>query len=556
MSDRVLSLGLGLVLGATFIALAPSCLDRRDEAPRAGEEARCASCHGDAERAGDFLQRSAPPRDLFGASDTGYPGVGAHAVHLYASSTHAEIACSECHRVPETVDAPGHADDARPAELEFGPLARTGARAPSYDGVARTCSDTWCHREAKAVWTEPRDSAEACGSCHGLPPPAPHPQSDRCSTCHGSVVDANRNIAAPALHVDGIVQFDAGGCTDCHGSGDDPAPPVDLAGNTSIAALGVGAHQAHLGGGSSSRALACAECHSVPATVDAPGHADDALPAEVALTGVATTGGRTPVWDRTLTTCSESWCHAPSPASSAPSPSWIEGGPLACTSCHGAPPAPPHPQMTDCSRCHGEVVSADDVTMLDASRHVDGVVDVTFDTSCTACHGGANPAPPVDLAGGSLTTSPGVGAHQIHLAGTPRSRAVACEECHVVPNDVLVAGHVDTPSPAEVTFSGTALAFGATPAYSNASCSGTPCHGAVFPNGHASGGSNTAPVWTVVDGTQAACGTCHALPPPAPHPKAEFNPVCSACHQNIAPDNLTFTDPSTHVDGVVTFILP
>jgi hypothetical protein len=43
------------------------------------------------------------------------------------------------------------------------------------------------------------------------------------------------------------------------------------------------------------------------------------------------------------------------------------------------------------------------------------------------------------------------------------------------------------------------------------------------------------------------------LPPPPPHPYAALNPVCSACHENIAPDNTTFERPELHVDGVVTF---
>jgi hypothetical protein len=202
------------------------------------------------------------------------------------------------------------------------------------------------------------------------------------------------------------------------------------------------------------------------------------------------------------------------------------------------------------------VVGDDDGTITDRLRHVDGVVDVGAEGGCTACHGGANPAPPVDLSGMTETSEPGVGAHQIHLAGTPRSRPVACGECHLVPDDTYAPGHLDSPLPAEVTFSGAAVAFGAAPIYSAGSCQGSACHGAQFPDDHASGGTLTEPLWTVVDGTQAACGSCHALPPPAPHPKAEFNPVCSACHENIAPDNATFLFPELHVDGVVTFTLP
>lgn len=193
-------------LAAASLLLAPSCLERRDEPVTDAEATRCTACHGDPKRAGDFLLRSAPPRDLLGASDPSYPGVGAHALHLYASNTHAAFACNECHVVPERVDSVGHADDARPAELVFGALAKSGGRTPHYDPVARTCADGWCHRDgADAVWTEPRPSSAACGTCHGLPPALPHPQSERCEACHGEVIDAERYFVAKELHVDGTV---------------------------------------------------------------------------------------------------------------------------------------------------------------------------------------------------------------------------------------------------------------------------------------------------------------------------------------------------------------
>jgi predicted CxxxxCH...CXXCH cytochrome family protein len=115
---------------------------------------------------------------------------------------------------------------------------------------------------------------------------------------------------------------------------------------------------------------------------------------------------------------------------------------------------------------------------------------------------------------------------------------------------------VDSSRPAEVVFSGAASANGATPTYSGGTCVSTPCHGAVFPRGHASGGTNTSPTWTRVDGTEAGCGACHGLPPPAPHPLGDLNPVCSACHENIAPDNTTFLRPDLHVNGTVTFEVP
>jgi predicted CxxxxCH...CXXCH cytochrome family protein len=553
---RALSVGLAAAIGAALIAPEPGCLERRDEAGVPADEGRCASCHGDASRKGDFLQRAAPPRDLSGATEVGYPGVGAHAAHVQGSPSHAAVACSECHVVPDATDSPGHADDPAPAEIVFGPIATTGGLRPRYDALGRTCAESHCHGESDAVWTEPRASEAACGSCHGLPPAAPHPQSDRCETCHGAVVGADRHFLAPALHVDGVVEVSVGPCVHCHGSDQNAAPPSDTSGNTETSTIGVGAHQRHLGGGDSSRALACDECHDVPAAVDGAAHVD-ALPAEVFFSGVATTSGRDPRWDRAAERCSESWCHGPGPlASAGTSPPWVDATPLGCVSCHGAPPPAPHPQLTDCSRCHGDVIAGDDITITDRARHVDGITDVAFAGGCTDCHGDDNPAPPRDLAGATSTDSPGVGAHQAHLTGTARSRAVPCGECHLVPEATFAPGHLDTAAPAEVLFSGAATAFGAAPSYIGGSCQSTSCHGAVFPDGHASGGTLTTPDWTTVNGTQAACGTCHGLPPPAPHPKGDLNPVCSACHANIAPDNATFTHPELHVDGVVTFALP
>jgi predicted CxxxxCH...CXXCH cytochrome family protein len=523
------------------------CLERRGT-ERGDPLDGCAACHGDAERPTSALLRAAPPRDLLGSEATSYPGVGAHDIHLRASPTHGAVACDECHIVPERTDSPGHADDDGPAEVVFGRLARSGGSSPTYDPVARRCDNSHCHGSAEAVWTEPRDSEAACGSCHGLPPAAPHPSSTLCASCHGDVIDDRMRIKAPELHVNGVVELRADACTQCHGRGDDPAPPLDTRGLSLTSAIGVGAHAAHLSGGGSSRPLACEECHRVPQAADDFGHADG-LPAEVELSGVAQAQARAPTWDRATQSCMDGWCHAPG-ASRGSSPAWTSSAALGCADCHGLPPPSPHPQITDCSSCHGQVVAEDDVSILDRARHVDGTVDVSFDASCTACHGGENPAPPRALNG--ATQGPSVGAHQAHLAGSERARAVACVECHLVPERVLAPGHVDSFAPAEVTFSGVSLAFGAAPRYVAGSCSNTACHGGSFPvRGFDSGGTLTTPTWSVLDGSPAACGSCHGLPPPRPHPY--YAQDCGRCHENTSLDGKTFLRPELHVDGIVTF---
>jgi predicted CxxxxCH...CXXCH cytochrome family protein len=437
--------------------------------------------------------------------------------------------------------------------LVFGALASQGDRRPQYDSVARTCADSWCHREsADAVWTEPRSSQAACGTCHGLPPALPHPQSQNCQACHGQVIDAERKFVEPALHVDGTIQVQSAECSACHGAGNESAPPNDTHGNETRNTLGVGAHRAHLDGGAFSRPLACAECHSVPLVADERGHADG-LPAQVSLTGVAESAGRSPNWRREIASCADTWCHGPSPSEANHSPSWVATEPLTCIACHAVPPPAPHPQLDDCSRCHGAVVGSDDVTIIDRERHVDGVVDVDLDPDCTSCHGADNPAPPVDVSGQSASTFAGVGAHQAHLGAGGRARPVACAECHAVPAELLDPGHIDSALPAEVAFTGVATAFGAAPVYENGTCRETACHGGVFPNNHRSGGTTLAPRWTQVDGSQASCGACHGLPPPRPHP---YTSNCSQCHENVAADNVSFVRPELHVDGVVTFTIP
>ena len=66
-------------------------------------------------------------------------------------------------------------------------------------------------------WVEPE--ALGCSSCHGQPPPAPHPQITDCSLCHGEIVaDDDETILEPLRHVDGNVDFELDmACNSCHG---------------------------------------------------------------------------------------------------------------------------------------------------------------------------------------------------------------------------------------------------------------------------------------------------------------------------------------------------
>jgi len=76
------------------------------------------------------------------------------------------------------------------------------------------------------------------------------------------------------------------------------------------------------------------------------------------------------------------------------------------------------------------------------------------------------------------------------------------------------------------------------------------CHGG-FPGGN----SANKPHWTRVDGSQAACGTCHVLPPKTGRHSAVFGKHssfgCSVCHEGMVNDTDTaLVATSQHVNGV------
>jgi predicted CxxxxCH...CXXCH cytochrome family protein len=342
----------------------------------------------------------------------------------------------------------------------------------------------------------------------------------------------------------------AGQCSGCHGGADNAAPPTSLSGATATSDLGVGAHQRHLRGGAVSAGVACQECHVVPSHVEDPGHMQGDH-ATVTFGAVATSGGAAPAWDRNAATCSGVYCHgATVSGGSNKAPTWtkVDGTQAACGTCHGIPPPAPHPQVgsatTACAGCHPGTVTPDGKIDLAGGLHIDGKVDVSG-LACTSCHGDATraatiaPAPPRDTHGNTSTTSPGVGAHQAHLVAGPLRGPVACSDCHTVPSSTSHSNGV-----VEITFSPFAGGAGAKFDPATASCSSVYCHGATL-----AGGTNKTPTWTQVDGTQAACGTCHGVPPSSGRHGDHSGRACSDCHGGSY--SRTSADPSLHVNGTI-----
>src|SRR6266702_1231068 len=447
----------------------------------------CSSCHGSATNA-------APPAGTHGETASSALAVGAHQQHLAGGSTGNAIACSECHLVPTST---AHANGT--VGLTGGAIATAGGAQPRFDAATATCASTYCHGQFTGgnalnapVWTVVDGSQKACGTCHGVPPPAPHVASTDCASCHTGYTATSVNLAS---HLNGRVDVVALTCTTCHGTaGANAAPPKGTHGEGATTDLAVGAHQAHL-------------------------------------------SGAQPRFDAATATCASMYCHGATlnAGGSVTVPVWtkVDGTQAACGTCHGAPPPAPHIQSADCGSCHPGYTQ----TTVNAAVHLDGKLDVNAMT-CTSCHGqaGVNAAPPVGTHGETATTARAVGAHQAHLASQSLSGGVACSECHIVPTSTSHSDGI-----VSLAWGALATSGGANPTWNGATCASTYCHGATLN----AGGSVTAPVWTKVDGTQAACGACHGVPPPAPHVQ---NAACGGCHAGYT---ATAVNASLHLNGKV-----
>lgn len=385
-------LSLVFFLGVTAAVSACTSEDLADEPPpNADPQAGCAmGCHG-------TEASNAPPQSLGGVTETTAVGVGAHRAHVAVAATwHRQVACGDCHAVPAEVGSPGHLDGDGKAELTFSMVAGAGS---TWNGT--TCT-TGCHGSAafggskpNPVWTQVDGTQATCGSCHGAPPPSPHPAGNNCASCHPTMEENSLNFRDPASHIDGKVDVvgagSTGGCTSCHGS-TTAAPPKDLSGDTLPSAQGVGAHTAHLATSTWRHAIQCSSCHKVPTTRDAPGHIDGDNAAELTFDTLNPAG----TYARANATCTNLYCHS-NGRGGALSVVWTSETDLTCTSCHatnGTGMSGDHRRHIQgegmrCSQCHADVVNAN-MAILKADLHVNGLHEVkmangTFNPATRAC---------------------------------------------------------------------------------------------------------------------------------------------------------------------------
>jgi predicted CxxxxCH...CXXCH cytochrome family protein len=368
----------------------------------------CTSCHGQAGQAATAASplKAAPPVDTAGAT-TGLK-VGAHQRHLVAGTYSNPLPCQTCHAQVASYTT-SHANGT--ADVGFTGAAavnlQKGTWTASSGTTAGSCSATWCHGAvigetggtAGGTLTAPRwtDAITGCTSCHGAPPPAPHPTSTTCGSCHAGYTATSVNLAT---HLNGVVDVANMTCTSCHGQAGQTAtaasplyaaPPVDTAGATT--GIKVGAHQKHLSGGTYSNGFACQTCHASVATYTT-SHANGK--ADVGFTGAASANLQKGTWTAssgtTAGSCSATWCHGAvinrsggTSGGTATVPSWT-GSVTTCTVCHSVTMSTLPNNHTrsnhnvGCQVCHGPGYST---TAVNKATHVDGTKTIVTVTSGT-----------------------------------------------------------------------------------------------------------------------------------------------------------------------------
>ncbi|MBX3203756.1 MAG: CxxxxCH/CxxCH domain-containing protein [Labilithrix sp.] len=199
-----------------------TCNDCHASPPADHPRGACTSCHHEANADGTAL--TTPSLHLNGKVDLGdgsgrcgschgqgddpWPSTGAHRAHAAPKSAR-PVPCETCHAVPER--GASHPEGKGGAGVRLAGLAVRGGRRASFDPTTKTCAGTYCHEGAGAARPSPRwieTSATTCTSCHGAPPPAPHPQSTTCggAACHEGRTDGLALTPAGRLaHVDGFI---------------------------------------------------------------------------------------------------------------------------------------------------------------------------------------------------------------------------------------------------------------------------------------------------------------------------------------------------------------
>ncbi len=504
--------------------------------------ARCAPCHGATRSRGHY--RLTSWRGLLGP---GSDGVTRNAIPGDQSS-----------KILDVLDDATHASLLSPEEREslqsWVVVDRMAYFTPSAEGY---------HPQG---WLYPGNRDDP--SFHGGALRATRWDMSGCKLCHGDDLRGGLSkIACTTCHKEGPQA-----CTTCHGdpSTGTSSPPGSLSWCLDPATCrGVGAHEAHVEGGSFTP-MACSTCHVMPERWDTPGHLADVdarsapatdLRAEIFFGPRAKFKNVKASYDPKTGSC-KVYCHGDAKVT------WTKPGSVPCGSCHPVPHAAPHAYGgADCATCHSGLQRCPPgsprclatsktvgVRFVDPQGHGDGKAHLRTpgaEGTCWGCHGTqeSEGAPAPDLAKSSDATRISVGLHALHLRGSKLIAAVACADCHRVPQLLTEAGHIDSDLPAEIIFSDLArgkLRAGGkdlAPTWdrATATCSNVYCHSL--------DGRISTWVWNANPSSGTTCNACHGMPPKTmasgqAHPAST---ECVLCHHGAYKDG--FLDPKKHING-------
>ena len=188
----------------------------------------CLACHGSDGEPGPAARR--PGRDL----DDPARSRGAPA----PPPRHRDPRSASLFRVPRGSHEPEIAGAHRWRGRRLGPLAAARGALPSWNATEARCSGVYCHGGTRRSARGERQRAgldllqrarlhlatgPGCVTCHGWPPPSPHPRLTSCGGCHGKTVTSDGRIdVAGGKHVNGTVDLGGSGggslaCDACHG---------------------------------------------------------------------------------------------------------------------------------------------------------------------------------------------------------------------------------------------------------------------------------------------------------------------------------------------------
>lgn len=303
--------------------------------------------------------------------------------------------------------------DARFSDARFSDAGDAGTRrdaaepdhGPPADGGPQDASSTELRPRPDAR-VPPADLAPPAPD--GPPPPRYHPEgydtpevhgaelrlgADDCRRCHGPTLEGDHTPSCDACHTPGWRT----NCTYCHGGVETltGAPPRDLNGEADPERIRFRAHTVHTSG-ARHPLYGCRECHQRPDDVLSDGHVFDETPgrAEIDFSRGLSRAGGYPGNGQ----CSSLYCHGTGAITGnvsldAPTPD--------CETCHAtAGLLGPHRRHVvqgglGCQECHALTTDGAD-HIVDATRHVDGHIDVSIPTvtlvdgggHCTGmCHG-------------------------------------------------------------------------------------------------------------------------------------------------------------------------